>query len=88
MDSKPWYTSKTNLIAILKFVIGLLALLAGSDFIKEHPQLVAIFIQVSALLDFWLRQITDTPTTSVLPAARLWVWFLISAAICTSYHYI
>lgn len=68
--------SKTVLVGILTTLAGVLAYLAGDDFISQYPQTVAIVIAVKGVVDVVLRFLTSLPVmeksslSSNVPAYR------------------
>lgn len=53
--------SKTLVIALLTFVVGLVGYLQGDAFIQEYPKLVAGLVMAKAALDSILRFATKLP---------------------------
>lgn len=61
MDGKNPVFSKTIVFGLLQLVIGFCALLEGNDWIKQHPQAVAVAGIVSGFAVMILRFLTSVP---------------------------
>ena len=61
MDGKNPVFSKTIIFGLLQLVIGFCALLEGNDWIKQHPQAVAVAGIVSGFAVMILRFLTSVP---------------------------
>ena len=57
---KVWY-SKTNLFGALQLAASTLALFAGSDLIRQHPETIALVGAISGVVTIGLRLITSVP---------------------------
>lgn len=55
MKSKPWYFSKTIIVALLQGVLGVVVALS-----TQHPE-IGIIAMIKSCLDMVLRFVTTTP---------------------------
>jgi len=62
-DSKAWYASKTLWVQIITFVISVIALAQGQDFITSNPAVVAGMATALSVLNIVLRILTGKPLT-------------------------
>lgn len=61
MDPKPAIESKTIWANVIAIAITSLTAIAGQEWVKQYPWLVAAFPLILAALNIWLRFQTDTP---------------------------
>lgn len=59
--SKSMLTSKTFWANVITFLIALLGLLAGQEWIKANPDLVATILMATSILNVILRRVTGQP---------------------------
>ena len=59
-DSKSLFASKTFWVAVASFIVAFLAWLAGSEFIADHPEAVAIVLMIREVINVILRFSTTT----------------------------
>ena len=60
---KNWWLSKTNWFGILTFLISVVGFIAGTDFIKQYPEVVSIIGAVVGILTVILRYLTTGPVS-------------------------
>ncbi len=57
-ETKAFYLSKTVIVAVLQFVVGILVLIQGQTWIAEWPAVVAFLLMAKSVLDVIIRQLT------------------------------
>lgn len=60
---KSIWTSKTFWVNAVTFLVALVTLVAGQDWVANYPQVVAILGMVSGVLNVILRSITSVPVS-------------------------
>lgn len=67
---KAIWKSKTFWVGALTTVIGVIGVFAGADWIKEHPQAVAVLTTLSGVIAVVLRAITTGPVSLFRSASK------------------
>ena len=60
---KNWWLSKTNWLGMLTFLISIVGFAAGTDFIKEYPEVVSVMGAIVGGLTVLLRYLTTGPVS-------------------------
>ena len=65
---KTLWQSKTFWANVLTTFIGILGVVAGQEWIAEHPTLVSVIVTVTGVLNVLLRTVTSQPIDPVQSA--------------------